>query len=72
MPPHLFALVIFWIGSGVYAWASLDCGLPIYASCKAGMTGHTTFPSLLINVESCEFFVFAGLELRSSQSLPPE
>jgi hypothetical protein len=39
MPPVLFALGICWIGSHIYALASLDCNPPIYASCVFGMTG---------------------------------
>jgi hypothetical protein len=34
----LFALVIFQIGSGAFALASLDLDPPTYASCVAGVT----------------------------------
>jgi hypothetical protein len=38
VPPTLLALVIFQIGSCVFAQASLDCDPPIYVSCVAGMS----------------------------------
>jgi hypothetical protein len=37
-------LVIFGIGSHVYAWACLDCSSPIYTSYLAGMTGTWHMP----------------------------
>jgi hypothetical protein len=40
---HIFTLVIFWIGSYVFASGGRDHALPIYASHVSGMTGvhHT-------------------------------
>jgi hypothetical protein len=42
-PPTLFALVIFQIGSCIYAQAHLSHNPPIYASRAAGMTGMHLF-----------------------------
>jgi hypothetical protein len=39
VPPALFALAIFQIGSHIYAQASLGCNPPVYSSQVAGMTG---------------------------------
>jgi hypothetical protein len=41
----------FWVGSQVYAWASLGHN-PIYASCIAGMTGMCHHTQLLVENES--------------------
>jgi hypothetical protein len=58
MPPALFALVIFYIRSGIYAQAGLDCNLPIYASQIAEMIGmHHHTQLLLVEMESCELFI---------------
>jgi hypothetical protein len=38
-PSGIFALVVFWIESCIYAWTYLDCVPPIYASHIAGMSG---------------------------------
>jgi hypothetical protein len=43
--PSPFSLVIFQIGSPIFAQASLDLH-PIYASCSGGMTGALTTSSL--------------------------
>jgi hypothetical protein len=46
MLQFLFALVIFEVGSHIYAQASLDLNLPIYASCVDAMTrGIPSFPA---------------------------
>jgi hypothetical protein len=37
MLPVLFALVIFWIGACIFAQASLNYILSVYASCVAGV-----------------------------------
>jgi hypothetical protein len=37
MPPAFFALLFFWDGVSLYAWAGLDCDPPVYASHVAGM-----------------------------------
>jgi hypothetical protein len=39
MPPAFFALVIFQVGSCVFARAGLDHDPPTYVSCVTGMTG---------------------------------
>jgi hypothetical protein len=69
----LHALFIFEIGSSVFACASLNHDPLIYVSHVAGMKGmchHTSFS--LHEMISNECFAQAGLELRSSLSLPPE
>jgi hypothetical protein len=50
----LFVLVIFQIGSSVFAWADLNQSPPMYTLCVAGMAGmcHHTQPSWLKTV-SC-------------------
>jgi hypothetical protein len=48
--PPLFTLLIFLIGSSIYAQAGLDLDPLIYASCAAGMTG-TCFHAQLLLVE---------------------
>jgi hypothetical protein len=64
MPPALFALVIFEIGSYICIWASLDYNPLIYASCVVGATGalyHAQF--LLVEMGPFDLFARAGLEL---------
>jgi hypothetical protein len=53
MPLVPFALVIFQIGSQIYAQVGLDFKIPFY-------TSHVA--SLLVEMESCELFAWAGLE----------
>jgi hypothetical protein len=65
MPITLFALVIFWIVSHVFALAGLDHSL-IYASLVAGM--RDTYP----HTQLIGFFAQGGLKPQSSQSLPPK
>jgi hypothetical protein len=45
---NLFALVIFQVGSCVYAWANLGHDPPIYAPCRADMTGLYHCTQLLL------------------------
>jgi hypothetical protein len=56
-----------------YAWAAPDYNHPIYFSHVAGMAGmlqHTQL--LLFEMGSWKLFAQTGLELWSSQSLPPK
>jgi hypothetical protein len=48
MPPALLAFASFSVGTCVYTQASLDRGLPVYASCRAGMTGAHHHTQLLL------------------------
>jgi hypothetical protein len=52
VPPVFYALVIFRIGSHVYACDHPDRN-PIYASCVAGMAGICYHAQLLIEMGSC-------------------
>jgi hypothetical protein len=65
MPPDLFVLAIFDIGS-VYAWSSLIHDPPI---CASQCTYHCA--QLLVEMESCDP-VLAGLEPGSHHLQPPE
>jgi hypothetical protein len=47
-------MIIFEIGCHVFTQASLDCGLPTYASHVAGMTGSYSFS--LIEMRSHKLF----------------
>jgi hypothetical protein len=49
---NLFALVIFEIGSGIFALVNLDCDLPIYISPEAELQMNTTMPGLLVEMGS--------------------
>jgi hypothetical protein len=73
MPPALFALAIFQIGSHFYNQAGLDLDSLIYASCVTGMAGaHYYIQILLLEMGSCELFAWVGFEHRSSLSLLPK
>jgi hypothetical protein len=65
MPPTLFSLVIFEIGSCIFAWVDLDHDPPHYTSCVAEIIG-------LVEMRSCELFAQAGLKPQSSWFVPPE
>jgi hypothetical protein len=52
IPPFLFALAVFQIGSCIFAQAELDHGPPIYTSHIPGMTGEYPMPSLLVEMGS--------------------
>jgi hypothetical protein len=47
MPPALFPLVIFQMGSRIFVWTVLDYKLHIYASCVPGITGTHKYTQLL-------------------------
>jgi hypothetical protein len=49
MPLALFALVIFQIGSYIYAQAGLDCNPPIYTSYMAEMTKACHYAQFFIS-----------------------
>jgi hypothetical protein len=50
---YCFLLWLFFReGLMVFAQAGLDSNLPTYTSCTAGMTGSTTTPVFLIEIES--------------------
>jgi hypothetical protein len=67
MPPALFVLVIFEIGSLLYACAALDYDPPIYASCMAKVTGsHYHTQHFTGEIGSQELFAQAGIKLQSS------
>jgi hypothetical protein len=70
----VFSVSIFWVESWIYTPLGLDCDR-IYVSHIAEVTGTCYYSQLsLIEIEkeSCKLFVWAGLELWSSWSLPPE
>jgi hypothetical protein len=50
-PPILFVLVIFQIGSHIYAWAGLNHHSPIYASSVDGVTGVPHHGQLCIHLD---------------------
>jgi hypothetical protein len=65
----LFVLVIFEIGSHIYAWVSLDCNPPVCALPCSWDDRHVPLrPTIGWDGISG---AFAGLKLWSSQSLPP-
>jgi hypothetical protein len=72
MPPALFVLVTFWIGSCVHAQASLDRDPLIYISHMAGIAGMCHWTQLLWIKMVVSGTFCPGLEQKSSQSLPPE
>jgi hypothetical protein len=67
MSSVLFALVIFGIGSYIYAPGSMDHNPPIYTSHIAGMTGMR--PAIGWDGHLANFFDWIVLEL---QSPPPK
>jgi hypothetical protein len=58
MPPDFFALIIFLIGSGIYAFVISDLN-PICGSRPAGLTKHapSRFTLYLLNKDLLNFFL---------------
>jgi hypothetical protein len=67
-------LVIFEIGSCIFAWAGLDlypCICAFYIFLYIGMTSTRHHDQPLVKMESRELFAQTGLELQSPKYLPP-
>jgi hypothetical protein len=63
-------LVIFQVGTHIYACIGLDCNPPTCTSCVPEMTGLFHHIQPLVKIGSWKHFAQAGLELWSSQSPP--
>jgi hypothetical protein len=62
-PLAICDLVIFETGPHIYAQAGLDCDLPTYVSCVAGMVHGHSYAQPLVGMEVWNFFSQAGFEL---------
>jgi hypothetical protein len=70
--PAFFALVIFEIGSRFLPTLAWIVVLLVYSCCITGVTSACHHAQLFsVEMESCRVFVWAGLELQSSQLQPP-
>jgi hypothetical protein len=70
-PLAICDLVIFETGPHIYAQAGLDCDLPTYVSCVAGMVHGHSYAQPLVGMEVWKFFFPGWLwTVLSSKSLP--